>query len=171
MPSPSSQPADPGAATADVAAEAARGASQHILIPVTRPSADIELPPVDARTAVVVLAVKGSGKHPPKRQVVGPAQSLVDAPQPGGQARVAHARVGVIPVSYARGLARRTVEPGSRRGPGIRHRLVGRGYDTVRETLADLNRASDPFITRVGPAWMFVFARMRDPAARSDPRG
>jgi hypothetical protein len=45
---------------ADVAAEAALGGSHHILIPVTDPaSAVIELPPVAARVAGVVLRSHG----------------------------------------------------------------------------------------------------------------
>ena len=69
--------------------------------------------------------------------------------------------MGVVPVARA---ARPVCSPagGTRTHDADRAavtELTGGDYDTLRETLAELARASDPFITQIGPAWMLVSAQ------------
>ena len=142
----------------DVATEAAQGAQHHVLIPVTGTSADIELPPIDARAAAAVLSSKGLSET-----VAGDAGRLARASLLSMRRRLA-----VRPELHTPAWA--SSPPRARRGLLLVGRwnqdheadrtavteLTGGDYDTLLETLADLARASDPFITRIGPAWLLV---------------
>jgi hypothetical protein len=148
-------------ATSDAAAEAAQGAAHHIVIPVTATSADIELPPIEARTATAVLHGEGLGEAPAaeagrlaRRSLLSMRRSLAVRPELHTPAWASS------PSRTLRGLllvGRWNQDHDADRAAVTE--LTGGDYDTLRETLAELNRASDPFIARIGPAWMLVSAQ------------
>jgi hypothetical protein len=147
--------------TADVANEAALGAAHHILIPVTAASADIELPPVDADTAAAALRSAGLSEaraeeagRLARRSLQLMRRSLANKPALHTPAWAAS------PSRTLRSLlmtGRWNQDHDADRVAVAE--LAGIDYDTLRETLAELNRASDPFITQIGPAWMLASAQ------------
>ena len=144
--------------TADVLTEAAQGVAHHILIPVTAASADIELPPIDPRTAVAALRSAGLGEAAAeeagrlaRRSLLSMRRSLANKPELHTPAWASS------PTRTLRSLllAGRWNQDRDADRAAVTE-LTGGDYDTLRETLAELNRASDPFITQIGPAWMLV---------------
>jgi hypothetical protein len=145
-------------ASDEVAAEASQGAAHHIVIPVTAPSADIELPPVDARTAVAALRDAGLGEGQAeeagrlgRRSLLSMRRALAVRPELHTPAWAAN------PSRTLRGLllaGRWNQDQDADRTAVID--LTGGDYDTLQEELADLRRANDPFISQIGPAWMLV---------------
>jgi hypothetical protein len=165
--------------TADVTTEAALGAAHHILIPVTAASADIELSPVDADTAVAALRSAGLGEAAAeeagrlaRRSLQSMRRSLANKPELHTPAWASS------PTRTLRSLlmAGRWNQDHDADRAAVTE-LTGIDYDTLRETLAELNRASDPFITQIGPAWMLASAQdawiqldgVRDAAAGPSP--
>jgi hypothetical protein len=147
--------------TADVAAEAALGAAHHILIPVTAASADIELPPVDANTVAAALHSAGLGEMAAeeagrlaRRSLQSMRRSLANKPELHTPAWASS------PTRTLRSLlmAGRWNQDHDADQAAVAE-LTGVDYDALRETLAELNRASDPFITQIGPAWMLASAQ------------
>ncbi len=147
---------------ADVAAEAAQGASHHILIPVIgSTSAVIQLPPIDARTATAVLHNEGLGEAAAgdagrlaRRSLLSMRRSLANRPElhtPAWASSPPRPLRGVL-------LAGRWNADHDADRAAVTE-LTGGDYDTLRETLAELARASDPFITQISPAWMLVSAQ------------
>ncbi len=144
--------------TADAATEAALGAAHHILIPVTADSADIELPPVDADTAVTALRSAGLGEKAAeeagrlaRRSLQSMRRSLANKPELHTPAWASS------PTRTLRSLlmAGRWNQDHDADKTAVAN-LAGIDYDTLREELAELNQASDPFITQIGPAWMLA---------------
>ena len=148
-------------ATADVAAEATQGVAHHIVIPVTATSAVIELPPIDARTATAILRGEGLGEAPAeevgrlaRRSLLSMRRSLANRPElhtPAWASSPSRTLRGLL-------LAGRWNQDHDADRAAVTE-LTGGDYDTLRETLAELNRASDPFVTQIGPAWMLVSAQ------------
>jgi hypothetical protein len=147
---------------ADVAAEAAPGAAHHILIPVSgTTSAVIELPPIDARTATAALRSEGLGEAAAedagrlaRRSLLSMRRNLAVRPELHTPAWASS------PSRTLRGLlltGRWNQDHDADRAAVIE--LAGGDYDTLREALAELARASDPFIAQIGPAWMLVSAQ------------
>jgi hypothetical protein len=147
--------------TADAATEAALGAVHHVLIPVTADSADIELPPVDADTAVAALRRAGLGETAAgqagplaRRSLQSMRRSLANKPElhtpawASSPTRTMRSLLMVGRWNQDHDVDRAALAE-----------LAGVDYDTLRETLAELNRASDPFITQIGPAWMLASAQ------------
>lgn len=144
--------------TADAATEAALGAAHHILIPVTADSADIELPPVDADIAAAALRSAGLGEKAAeqagrlaRRSLQSMRRSLANKPELHTPAWASS------PTRLLRSLlmAGRWNQDHDADRAAVAE-LAGVDYDTLRETLAELNRASDPFITQIGSAWMLT---------------
>ena len=147
--------------TADVLTEAAQGVAHHILIPVTAASADIELPPIDARTAVAALRSAGLGEAAAeeagrlaRRSLLSMRRSLANKPELHTPAWASS------PTRTLRSLllAGRWNQDRDADRAAVTE-LTGGDYDALRETVVELNRASDPFITQIGPAWMLVSAQ------------
>jgi hypothetical protein len=142
----------------DVAAEAAPGAPHHVLIPVSSSSADIELPQIDARVAAAALSSKGlsdtaadDAGRLARVSLLSMRRSLAVKPElhtPPWASRPARALRGLL-------LAGRWNQDHEADRSAVTE-LTGGDYDTLLEMLADLARASDPFITRIGPDWMLV---------------
>jgi hypothetical protein len=147
--------------TADVATEATLGAAHHVLIPVTAASADIELPPIDADNAVAALRSAGLGEvaaekagRLARRSLQSMRRSLANKPELHTPAWAS------CPTRTLRSLlmaGRWNQDHDADRATVTE--LTGVDYDSLRETLAELNRASDPFITQIGPAWMLASAQ------------
>jgi hypothetical protein len=148
-------------ATADAAAEAAQGTAHHIVIPVTATSADIQLPPIDARTATAILRGEGLAEAPAaeagrlaRRSLLSMRRSLANRPElhtPAWASSPSRMLRGML-------LAGRWNQDHEADRAAVTE-LTGGDYDTLREMLAELNRTSDPFITEIGPAWMLVSAQ------------
>ncbi|ACU72916.1 XRE family transcriptional regulator [Catenulispora acidiphila DSM 44928] len=143
--------------TADVAAEAARGAAHHVLIPVTA-AADIDLPPIDSRTAAVALRAEGLGEGSAEQagrlartSLLAMRRSLASRPElhtPSWASGPSRTLRGLL-------LAGRWSQTHDTDRAAISD-LTGEDYDTLRETVAGLNRASDPFVTQIGSIWMLT---------------
>lgn len=144
--------------TADVTAEAALGAAHHILIPVTAASADIELLPLDADTAVAALHSAGLGEAAAeeagrlaRRSLQLMRRNLANKPElhipawASSPSRILRSLLIAGRWNQDHDADRVALEE-----------LTGVDYDSLRETLAELNRASDPFITQIGPSWMLA---------------
>lgn len=145
--------------SADVAAEAAQGTSHHIVIPVLgTTSADIVLQPIDARIATAVLRGEGLGDAAAedagrlaRRSLLSMRRSLAIKPElhtPAWASSPPRSLRGML-------LAGGWNEDHNADRAAVTE-LTGDDYDALRETLAELTGASDPFITRIGPAWTLV---------------
>ena len=161
-------------ATADVAAEAAQGAAHHILIPVTATSADIELPPIDARTAAAALRSEGLGEAAAeeagrlaRRSLLSMRRSLANKPElhtPAWASSPSRTLRALL-------LAGRWNQDHDADRAAVTE-LTGGDYDTLRETLAELNSRERPVHHPDRPCLDAGLRAGRvDPAARDDPRG
>lgn len=145
-------------ATADVVAEAALGASHHVLIPVTGASADIELPPIDARAAIAVLRGEGVNEtvaeeagRLARASLLSMRRRLAVKPElhtPAWAASPPRARRGLLLAS--------SWDQDHEADRAAVTELAGGDYDALLETLAELSRTSDPFVSRIGAAWQLV---------------
>lgn len=162
--------------TQEVAAEASHGASHHIVIPVAGASADIEVPAIESRTATAVLRADGLGEGAAERAGKLARRSLTAMRRSLANNPALHNPPWASdPSRTLRGLlvaGRWNEDYGADRG--ALGELTGEGYDdTLRETLARLNRAIDPFVTQIGSAWMLTalqdaWVQLRDGIRKDD---
>jgi hypothetical protein len=145
--------------TPDVAREAARGISHHILVPVIgAASADVELIPIDASAAAAALHEAGldearteAAGRLARRSLLGLRRDLAIKPElhtPGWAESPSRVLRGLL-------LGGRWNEDSTADKTAVTE-LTGGDYDTLRETLARLAREKDPFIAQIGSAWMLV---------------
>ncbi len=161
---------------ADVVAEAAYGTPHHILVPVIGTAfADIELPPIDASAAAVALREAGLGEaraeaasRLARRSLLVLRRHLAIKPE------LHTPRWARSPSRVLRGLllAGRWNEDSTADITAVTA-LTGGDYDNLRETLAQMARAKDPFIAQIGSAWMLVspqdaWIQLRDAIRRDD---
>ena len=144
---------------ADVTGETTRGTPHHILVPVVGAAfADIELPQIDANAAAVALHGAGldearadAAGRLARRSLLGLRRDLAIKPElhtPGWAESPSRVLRGLL-------LAGRWNEDSPTDKAAVTE-LTGGDYDTLRETLAQLAREKDPFITQIGSAWMLV---------------
>lgn len=163
------------AATAEVAAEAALGAPHHIVIPVAAASATIDLPSIEPGGAAEALRNKGLGEAAveqvarlARRSLLAMRRSLATNPELHTPAWASD------PSRTLRGLLLAGRWNQDREADRIAvSDLVSDSYDALREDLAALSRASDPFITQIGPAWMLTaiqdaWIQLRETIRRDD---
>jgi len=144
---------------ADVTGEAAPGTPHHILVPVIGVAfADIELPQIDANAAAVALHAAGldvaraeAAGRLARRSLLALRRDLAIKPElhtPGWAEAPSRVLRRLL-------LAGRWNEDSTADKAAVTE-LTGGDYDTLRETLAQLAREKDPFIARIGSAWMLV---------------
>ena len=144
--------------TAEVTAEAAHGAAHHIVIPVSAPSAVIELPRIDTRTAAMLLrdagmeeGAAGQAGRLARWSLSSMRRSIAVRPELHTPAW------GTSPSRTLRGLllAGRWNQ-GHDADQAAVTELTGATYEALRETLAELARVSDPFVAQIDTSWMLV---------------
>lgn len=150
-------------ASGEAATEATGDTPHHILIPVlgsARP--DIDLPAIDAHAATAALVAAGVSDQRradelgrlARRSLLALRRNLANKPElhtPAWAGAPSRTLRGVL-------LAGRWDERSSA-DMSVVSGLTGNPYEAVRETLAELARAEDPMVSRLGSTWTLVSAQ------------
>jgi hypothetical protein len=148
--------------TEEVAAEATEGTAHHILVPVLGAAQpDMALPAIDANAAAAALVAAGISDQRradalgrlARRSLLALRRKLASKPELHTPAWANAPSRTLRSVLLAGRWDERSSADMSEVGE-----LAGIPYEEVREKLADLARAKDPMVSRLGSSWALVSA-------------